>query len=107
MGLTAGYLSRKRKAETPLYIGPVTVANKKKIKMSTWPQRRERDVTGTVCSKLGKKLYMDAIFAMQTCIKMDVILPTIINNIKLLIFLFLETSINISPKCFMSIVRLI
>ena len=42
-------------------------------------------------------------------IKMDAILPTIINNIMLLIifFLFFETSTEISPKLFMSIVRLI
>ena len=36
-------------------------------------------------------MYMDVAFAMYTCAKMDAILPTIINNIKLLsIFFFLK-----------------
>ena len=30
MGLIAGFSSRKKKAEAPLYIGPVTAANKNK-----------------------------------------------------------------------------
>ena len=60
----------------------------KTMKMSTRAQRRKRDVDGTVCSKSGKKLYMGVTFAMYTCVKVDVILPTIINNIKLLINFF-------------------
>ena len=51
------------------------------MKISIWAQRRERDVNGTVCIKGGKKLYMGVIFAMCTCVKMNAILPTIINNI--------------------------
>ena len=83
--------------------------NCKHMKMSTWAQRRERDVNGTVCSRWGKKLYMDVTFAMYTCVKMDAILPTIINNIELSLnfFFIFETSLDISTKCFMSIVRLI
>ena len=47
-------------------------------------------------------------FAMYACAKMDATLPTIINKIKLLInFLFSETSLDIPPKGFMSIVTLI
>ena len=61
------------------------------MKMSTWVQRKERDVNGTVCSKWGKKLYMNVTFAMYTCVQVDAILPTIISNIKLLFnFLFLN-----------------
>ena len=59
------------------------------MKMSTWAERRERDVNGTVWSKWGKELYMGVFFAMYTSVKMDGILPTIINNIKLLIIFFL------------------
>ena len=76
--------------------------------MSTLAQRRKRDVNGMVCSKRGKKLYMDVTFAMYTCVKMDAILPTIINNIELLLNFFIsETSLDISPELFMSKVRLI
>ena len=47
-------------------------------------------------------------FAVYTCVKMDAILPTIINNIKLLFNSFIfETSLDISQEHFMSIVRLI
>ena len=97
LGLIAGFSSRKRKAEAPLYIGPLTTSNGNNyMKISTWAQRREIDVNGTVCSKWGKKLYMEVAFAMYTCVKMDAILPTIINNIKLL---FLKFPL-ISPKNF-------
>ena len=53
------------------------------MKMSTWAQRMERDVSGTVCSKGGRKLYMGFASAVYTCVTMDAILPTIINNMKL------------------------
>ena len=52
---------------------------------------------------------MGVTFAMYTCVKMDAILPTVINNIKLLIIFFFifETPLDISAKHFMLIVRLI
>ena len=51
---------------------------------------------------------MDVAFAMYTYVKMDAILPTIINNIKLLFnFFIFEISLDISQELFMSIVRLI
>ena len=51
---------------------------------------------------------MGVTFAMYTCVKMAVILPTIINNIKLLfIFFVFETSLIYPQIFFMSIVRLI
>ena len=50
---------------------------------------------------------MDVTFAMYTCVKMDVILPTIINNIKLLFnFFIFETSLDIPQELFMSIVKI-
>ena len=87
MGLIAGFSSRKRKADNPLYIGPVTAAN----------ENNHENVH-----------YMGIAFVMYTCVKMDAILPTIINNIKLLIIFFIfETSLDISPRLFISIVRMI
>ena len=78
------------------------------MKMSSWAQGRERDVNGTVCSKWGKKLYMGITFILYMCIKMDAILPTIINNIKLLSnFFIFETSTDTSWTLFMSIAKLI
>ena len=51
---------------------------------------------------------MGVVFAMNTCVKMDDILPTIINNIKLLFnFFIFETLQDIGPKHFISIVKLI
>ena len=38
------------------------------MKMSTWAQRRERDINGTVCSKWGKKMYKGVAFTMYTCV---------------------------------------
>ena len=50
--IAMGFSSGKRKAEAPMYIGLVPAVNEKKnMKTSTWAQRRERDVNGTVCSK--------------------------------------------------------
>ena len=51
VGLIAGFSSRKWKAEAALYIGPVTAANENTMKMSTWVQRKEKEVNGTICSK--------------------------------------------------------
>ena len=49
---------------------------------------------------------MDVTLAMYACAKMDAILPTIINNINLLFnFFIFETSLDISPELFISIVR--
>ena len=83
MGLIAGFSSRKGSQKPHCTLGLWQLQMKIIMKMSTWAQRRERDVNGTVCSKWGKKLYMSITFAMYTCVKMDAILPTII-NIKLL-----------------------
>ena len=83
MGLIAGFSSRKRKTKAPLYIGPVTAANKNNHENVHMGSKKEGDVNDTVCSKLGKKLYMGVSFAMYSCVQMDTILPTIINNIKL------------------------
>ena len=97
----------KKKVEAPLYIGSVTVANETTMKMSTWSERKERDVNDIVCSKWGKKLYIGINFAMYTCVKMNAILPIII-NMKLLINCFIFwNSIDIFPTFFKNIVRLI
>ena len=51
---------------------------------------------------------MGVTVSMYTCVKMDAILPTIINTIKLLInYSIFETSLDICPKLLMSIVRLV
>ena len=51
--------------------------------------------------------YMGVTFAMYTCVKMDAILPTIMNIKLLIIFLFFKTSLDNSQNLFMSIVRLV
>ena len=61
-------------------LGLWQVQMKTTMNMSTLAQWKERDANNTVCSKWGKKLYMSIIFAMYACVKMDAVLPTIINN---------------------------
>ena len=45
-------------------------------------------------------MYMGVTLALYTCVKMDAILPTIINNIKLLLNFFILEILLMSPQIF-------
>ena len=105
MGLIVGFSSRKRKAEAPLYIRPVTAANKNNYENVHMGWKK-----GKRCKQQMRKeiVYGCCFWIIYACVKMDAILPTIIKDIKLLfIFFIFETSLDVSPELFMSIVRLI
>ena len=88
IGLIAGFFSRNERQKAHCSLGLWQQQMKTTMKMSTLTQIRGRNVNGTVYSKWGKKLYKGVTFAMHTCVKMDAILPTVIDNIKLLINFF-------------------
>ena len=92
------FFSRDRKAESLLYMGPVTAGNENNHEDVYISQRRERDINETLCRKLGKKLCMNITFAMYTGTKMGTPLPAITNNIEVLIYFYFLKLPLISPQ---------
>ena len=103
MGLTVGFSSRKRKAEAPLYIGPVKAANEnnhenvhmgskegKRCKWHCMQQMRNKTVYG--CHLCKEHLCKDGCH-----------IPYHNQHFTFIQFFFIfETSLDISPKLFMS-----
>ena len=94
--------------QKPQYFGSVTAANENNPENVYMGSKKGKRCKLHCKQQMRKETVYGFAFAMYTCVKMDAILPTITNNIKVLInFFYFETSIDISQKLFMSMVRLI
>ena len=105
-GIDCWIFIKKGKAEIPMYIGSLTATNENNHENVHVGTKKGKRCNFHCIQQMRKKLYMGVNLAMYTCLKMVAMLPTITNDIKLLINFF-DTSLDISPKLFMSIVRLI
>ena len=86
MGLIAKFSSRKRKAGTPLPLEPVTATNESNHENVNMGSKKGKQCKWHCVQRMRERNCMYVAFAMYTCVKMDATLPTIINNIKLLIY---------------------
>ena len=97
MGLIAGFSSRKRKAEAPLYIGPVIAANENNHENAPMGSKKGKRCKWHCMQQIRKEMENGCHLCNVHFLRMDAILPTIINNIKLLFnFLYFESSLDIS-----------